>query len=98
MGTDASETLRAQAHRVADALVEVDLATELEARRSGDSYQAAATPAPRRSPSGWIPRLQTIHLWDRRTRCNDPAKGVATCARHDARQYHQSRPARAGWL
>jgi hypothetical protein len=34
MGTDASETPRAQAHHVADSLVEVDLATELEALRA----------------------------------------------------------------
>src|ERR1019366_9745601 len=41
MGTDASEMPRAQAHHVADSLVEVDLATELEALRAGDSYRAA---------------------------------------------------------
>ncbi|MFI5287760.1 MAG: hypothetical protein ACHQ4F_15800 [Candidatus Dormibacteria bacterium] len=40
MGADASETPRAQAHHVADSLVEVDLATELEALRASDSYQA----------------------------------------------------------
>jgi quercetin dioxygenase-like cupin family protein len=41
MGMDASETPRAQAHHVTDSLVEVDLATELEALRASDSYQAA---------------------------------------------------------
>ena len=41
MGTDASETPRARAHHVADPLIEVDLATELEALRASDSYQAA---------------------------------------------------------
>ena len=41
MGTDASETPRAQAHHVTDSLIEVDLATELEALRASDSYQAA---------------------------------------------------------
>jgi quercetin dioxygenase-like cupin family protein len=41
MGTDAAETPRAQAHHVADLLVEVDLVTELEALRAGDSYQAS---------------------------------------------------------
>jgi quercetin dioxygenase-like cupin family protein len=41
VGTDSSETPRAQAHHVADSLVEVDLATELAALRDSDSYQAA---------------------------------------------------------
>jgi len=41
MGTDPNETPRAQAHHVADSLIEVDVATELEALRASDSYQAA---------------------------------------------------------
>jgi quercetin dioxygenase-like cupin family protein len=41
MGTDASETPRAQAQHVADSLVEVDLVAALEALRAGESYQAA---------------------------------------------------------
>src|SRR5579872_6955605 len=41
METDATETPRAQAHHVADSLIEVDLATELEALRASGSYQAA---------------------------------------------------------
>jgi quercetin dioxygenase-like cupin family protein len=41
MGADTNETPRAQAHHVADPLVEVDLATELEALRASGSYQAA---------------------------------------------------------
>jgi quercetin dioxygenase-like cupin family protein len=41
METEASETPRAQAHHVADPLVEVDLATEWEALRVSDSYRAA---------------------------------------------------------
>ena len=41
MTTDPSETPRAQAHHVTDSLVEVDLATELEALRASDSYQGA---------------------------------------------------------
>jgi quercetin dioxygenase-like cupin family protein len=41
MGTDAGETPRAQAHHVADLLVEVDLTKELDALRASDSYQAA---------------------------------------------------------
>jgi hypothetical protein len=40
METDAGETPRAQAHHVADSLVEVDLAAELKALRASDSYQA----------------------------------------------------------
>jgi len=41
MEMDASETPRAQAHHVADSLVEVDLVAELQALRASDSYQAA---------------------------------------------------------
>jgi quercetin dioxygenase-like cupin family protein len=41
METDAGETPRAQAHHVADSLVEVDLAAELTALRASDSYHAA---------------------------------------------------------
>jgi quercetin dioxygenase-like cupin family protein len=41
MGTDPSETPRARAHHVTDPLVEVDLATELEAVRASDSYHAS---------------------------------------------------------
>ena len=41
MGTDPSETPRARAHHVTDPLIEVDLATELEAVRASDSYHAA---------------------------------------------------------
>jgi quercetin dioxygenase-like cupin family protein len=41
METGGSETPRAQAHHVADSLVEVDLVAELEALRAGDSYLAA---------------------------------------------------------
>jgi quercetin dioxygenase-like cupin family protein len=41
MATDAGETPRAQAHHVADSLVVVDLAAELEALQASDSYQAA---------------------------------------------------------
>ena len=41
MGTDTSETPRARAHHVTDPLIEVDVATELEALRASDSYHAA---------------------------------------------------------
>src|ERR1035441_5563226 len=41
MGMETTETPRAQAHHVTDSLLEVDLATELEALRASDSYQAA---------------------------------------------------------
>ena len=41
METDAGETPRAQAHHVADSLVEVDLAAELTALRASDSYRSA---------------------------------------------------------
>jgi quercetin dioxygenase-like cupin family protein len=41
MGTDASETPRERAHHVTDPMIELDLATELEAVRTSDSYQAA---------------------------------------------------------
>jgi quercetin dioxygenase-like cupin family protein len=41
MGTDASETPRARAHHVNDPVIEVDLATELDALRASASYQAS---------------------------------------------------------
>lgn len=41
MGTDTSETPRARAHHVTDPLIEVDLATELAAVRTSDSYHVA---------------------------------------------------------
>ena len=41
MTTDPSETPRAQAHHVTDSLVEVDLATELEALRTSTRHQGA---------------------------------------------------------
>ncbi len=41
IGTDTSETSRAQAHHVTDSLIEVELATQLEAVRASDSYHAA---------------------------------------------------------
>jgi quercetin dioxygenase-like cupin family protein len=41
MGTETRETPRARAHHVADPLIEVDLATELQVVRASDSYHAA---------------------------------------------------------
>jgi mannose-6-phosphate isomerase-like protein (cupin superfamily) len=41
MGSETTETPRARAHHVTDPLIEVDLATELQVVRAGDSYHAA---------------------------------------------------------